>query len=110
MKKYIAFIVADVVLLAYTCYITCSLTTQEKEVTPEERESAIEVFYESVALANRIGPTIVDEAENFTPVVTTTAAILLSHFCIIANISMYDAVDILMSAYKNISENHKDES
>jgi hypothetical protein len=31
MKKYIAFIVADVVLLAYTCYITYSLTTQEQK-------------------------------------------------------------------------------
>jgi hypothetical protein len=29
MKKYIAFIVADVVLLAYTCYIRGSHTTQE---------------------------------------------------------------------------------
>jgi hypothetical protein len=28
-EKYIAFIVADVVLLLYTCYITYSHTTQE---------------------------------------------------------------------------------
>ena len=79
-------------------------------MTPEQREYAIEVFDKSVAIANEIGPVIVDKAGNSTPVVTTTAAILLSHFCILSGISMYDAVDITMSAYKNILEDMKDES
>lgn len=73
-------------------------------MTPEEREYAVNVFDRSVVLANEVGPQIVSLANNSTPVVTTTAAILLSHFCITAKVSMYDAVDILMSAYKNLSE------
>ena len=79
-------------------------------MTPEQREYAIEIFDQSVAIANKIGPTIIDEASGKAPIVTTTAAILLSHFCIRCGISMYDAVDIMMSAYKNILENNKDDS
>ena len=79
-------------------------------MTPEQREYAIEIFDRSVAIANDIGPLIVDQADGKAPIVTTTAAILLSHFCIQSDISMYDAVDILMSAYKNILESSRDEA
>jgi hypothetical protein len=102
MKKYIAFIVADVVLFHIMCYITSSLTTQEKEVTPEQREYAVEIFDKSVVIANEFGPLIIDKSDGRAPLATTTAAILLSHFCIRANISM--------SAYKNILEESKDAS
>jgi hypothetical protein len=79
-------------------------------VTPEQREYAIGIFDKSVVISNDIGPKIVEQADGSAPIVTTTAAILLSSFCIASGISMYDAVDILMSAYKNIQEAHRDES
>ena len=79
-------------------------------MTPEQKEYAIEIFDKSVTIANDVGPLIVHRADGSTPIVTTSTAILLSHFCIMAGISMYDAVDILMSAYKNILEDNKDES
>lgn len=79
-------------------------------MTPEEKEYVINIFDKSVAIANDVGPLIVNKADGSRPIVTTTAAILLSHFCIRSNISMYDAVDILMSAYKNILEENEGES
>jgi hypothetical protein len=79
-------------------------------VTPEQRKYAIEVFDKSVAIANDVGPIVVDKANDSTAIATTTAAILLCNFCITSRISMYDAVDILMSTYKNILEINKDES
>ena len=79
-------------------------------MTPEEREYAEEIFDKAVVISNHIGPQIVDRANGSAPIVTTTAAVLLSHFCIISGISMYDSVDMLMSAYKNMLQAHKDES
>jgi hypothetical protein len=79
-------------------------------VTPEEREHAEGIFYKSVTISNDVGPKIVEQAEGSAALVTTTAAVLLSHFCIISNMSMYDAVDLLMSAYKSMLEAHKDKS
>lgn len=79
-------------------------------MTPEEREYAEEIFDRSVVISNDIGPKIVEQAKGSAPLVTTTAAVLLSHFCIISGISMFDAVDMLMSAYKNMLQAHKDES
>ena len=90
-------------------YIASSLTTQEKEVTPEQREYAVKIFDRSVVISNDIGPKIVEQADGSAAIATTTSAILLSSFCITSGISMYDAVDMLMSAYKNVLEAHKDE-
>lgn len=79
-------------------------------MTPKEKEYAIEVFDKSVAIANDVGPLIVDRAKGSAAIATTTSAILLCNFCIASGISMYDAVDILMSSYKGILEINKAES
>lgn len=77
-------------------------------MTPEEKEYAEGIFDKAVVISNDVGPRIVEQANGSAPIVTTTAAVLLSHFCIISGVSMYDSVDMLMSAYKNMLEAHKD--
>jgi len=104
MKKYIAFIVADVVLLVYTCYITSSLITQEKEVTPNEKKIATNVLNSAITVANKYGPKIIVETGGSIPVSTMAAALLMAGFCVNGGVSMFDAVNILMSAYKNAEE------
>jgi alpha-L-fucosidase len=100
MKKYIAFIVADVVLLVYTCYIRGSLTTQEKRMTDEERKEAEEILYRSVQIANKFGPLILDEADNSGGTAATSAAIMLSSFCDAMGMSLHDTMGLLMSVHK----------
>ena len=65
----------------------------------EEDQMAWEV---AIELSNVYGPQIVEEVDGSSVLATTTAAILLSSFCISSNISMYSAVDLLMSSYKEI--------
>jgi hypothetical protein len=96
------------VLLLYTCYITSSLITQEKEVTPEETDAMKEIYFNAIDVVNTVGPLLVAETRGDIPITTTAAAILLAGFCIQANVSMHDAVDLLMSAYKQALEFEKD--
>ena len=100
MKKYIAFIVSDVVLLTYTCYIRGSLTTQEKEVTPEEREVALDILARSVQIANKYGPLILEESDNFGGVAITSSAIIMVQYCSRMGMSLHDTVDYLMTVHK----------
>ncbi len=110
MKKYIAFIVADVVLLLYTCYITYSHTTQEKKVTSEEREIVTAVLNDAIKVANKHGPQIIVETDGSIPVSTMAAALILAGFCVNGQVSMYDAVNMLMSAYKQAKEDSEERS
>lgn len=100
MKKYIAFIVADVVLLACTCYITYSHTTQENELTPEEREKSLAILKRSAMIANHRGQQVMDDCNGSAAVSATAAAIMLSAFCAEAEMSMHDAMGLFMSIHK----------
>jgi hypothetical protein len=104
MKKYIAFIVADVVLFYIMWYIACSPITQEKEVTPKEKQIATNVLNGAVTVANKYGPKIIAETGGSIPVSTMAAALLMAGFCVNGGVSMFDAVNILMSAHKNAEE------
>jgi hypothetical protein len=109
MKKYIAFIVADVVLLAYTCYIRGSLTTQEKRMTDEERKEAEEILYRSVQIANKFGPLILDEADNMGGTAATSAAIMLSSFSSAMGMSLHETMGLLMSVHKQTMAMEREE-
>jgi hypothetical protein len=109
MKKYIAFIVADVVLLVYTCYIRASVTTQEKHMTEEERKEAEEILYRSVHIANKFGPLILDDADNIGGTAATSAAILLSSFCAAMGMSLHDTMGLLMSVHKQTMAMEREE-
>ena len=100
MKKYIAFIVADVVLSEVMWYITCSPTTQEKEVTPEERQIALDILARSVQLANKYGPLILDDSDNFGKVAVTSSAIIYVQYCSRLGMSLHDTVSYLMTVHK----------
>lgn len=100
MKKYIAFIVADVVLLAYTCYIRVSLTTQENEVTPEERDHSAEILIDAIRISNKFGPLILDDADNIGGTAATSVAIMFSQYCAAMGMSMHDAVSLFMAVHK----------
>ena len=73
-------------------------------MTPEERKEALDIFSSAVLVANKFGPLIIEETDGYTPVTTTTAAILLAGFCNQAGMSLHDTVDLLMSAYKSATE------
>lgn len=79
-------------------------------MTPEQKEAMMEIYFSAVEAANKIGPFLIEETEGDVPITTTAAAILLAGFCIQAKISMHDAVDILMSAYKQALLLQEDES
>lgn len=65
-------------------------------------EEALSIWDRAVDVSNIYGPQIMKEVDGYAAEATTTAAVLLSAFCITANISMHSAVDLLMSAYKGI--------
>jgi hypothetical protein len=100
MKKYIAFIVADVVLLAYTCYIRVSLTTQEKHMTEEERSECLNVISESAKIANKVGPQIIDLANGRGATALTASAILLSAYAQSMGMTLHDAIGLFMLVHK----------
>ena len=100
MKKYIAFIVSDVVLLLYTCYIRGSLTTQENEVTPEERERSTDILVDAIRISNKFGPLILDDSDNIGGVAATSVAIMFSQYCAAMGMSMHDAVGLFMAVHK----------
>jgi len=79
-------------------------------VTPEEREEALEVFNSAIAVANKFGPLIIQETDGHIPVTTAAASLLMAGFCIQAEISMHNAVDMLMSAYKQAEAYERDKS
>lgn len=79
-------------------------------MTPEEREISISVLNESIKIANKYGPQIIVDTEGSIPVSTTAAALLLAGFCVNGDVPMYDAVDMLMSAYKQAKEDSGAES
>jgi len=68
----------------------------------EECEEGWQAWDTAIELSNVYGPQIIEEVEGSSVLATTTAAILLSSFCISSNISMHSAVDLLMSSYKGI--------
>ena len=109
MKKYIAFIVADVVLLLYTCYIRASLTTQEKHMTEEEREQCLSVLSDAAKIANKFGPLILDDADNIGGTAATSAAILLSSFCSAMGMTLHDTMGLLMSVHKQTMNMEREE-
>ena len=77
-------------------------------MTPEQTEAMKEIYFNAIDAVNTVGPLLVAETRGDIPITTTAAAILLAGFCIQANISMHDAVDLLMSAYKQGLEYEKD--
>jgi hypothetical protein len=109
MKKYIAFIVADVVLLVYTCYIRGSLTTQEKHMTDDERKEAEEILYRSVKIANKFGPLILDDADNMGGTAATAAAIMLSSFSSAMGMTLHDTMGFFMSVHKQTMAMEREE-
>jgi uncharacterized membrane-anchored protein len=100
MKKYIAFIVADVVLLAYTCYIRGSLTTQEKHMTEEERKHCLDVLSDAAKIANKVGPQIVGLADNRGATALTASAILMSAYAQSMGMTLHDAIGLFMLVHK----------
>lgn len=77
-------------------------------MTPEETDAMKEIYFNAIDVANTIGPLLIAETQGDVPISTTAAAVLLAGFCIQANVSMHDAVDLLMSAYKQALEFEKD--
>jgi hypothetical protein len=68
----------------------------------DTKEEIDDMWEMSVELSNIYGPQIVEKVDGRGLHAATTAAILLSSFCISCNISMHSTVDILMSAYKGV--------
>lgn len=68
-------------------------------MTPEEKLMS-HIYEESIRVANKIGPLIVEETQGRIPVIATSTAFLFANFCIKANISLHDSIDLLMSTYK----------
>ena len=68
----------------------------------EECEEGYQVWEKAVELSNVYGPLIIEEVDGMANTATTTAAVLLSSFCVSANISMHEAVDLLMTSYKEV--------
>jgi hypothetical protein len=77
-------------------------------VTPEETEAMKEIYFNAVDVANTVGPLLIEQTQGDVPISTAAAAVLLAGFCIQAKISLHDAVDLLMSAYKQAVEFEKD--
>ena len=110
MKKYIAFIVADVVLSEVMWYITCSPTTQENKVTPEEKEETLTILKRAAIVAQKNGPPLFKDADNSCSVSASAAAIILCTVCVSNGASMHDTIDLVMSIYKQtekLMESHK---
>jgi hypothetical protein len=104
MKKYIAFIVADVVLFYIMWYIACSYTTQEKEVTPKEQNDALEVLHQAMEVAAICGPIVIDESKNRGNIAIGAAGLMVVGFAKNMGLSMHDCVGMVMALYKSTNE------
>ena len=78
-------------------------------MTPQEREVATAVLNSAVRVANKYGPQIIVDTQGSIPVSTMAAALLMAGFCVNGEVPMYDAVNMLMSAYKQAKEDSEDE-
>lgn len=79
-------------------------------MTPEEKEFSNAVLNDAIKVANKYGPQIIVETDGGIPVCTTAAALILAGFCVNGQVSMYDAVNMLMSAYKQAKEDSEERS
>jgi hypothetical protein len=77
-------------------------------MTEEEQEKAMEVLRQAVQIANKFGPLIVEEADHLGGTAATAAAIMLSAFCAEMDMTMHDAVGLLMSVHKHTMAMERD--
>lgn len=69
-------------------------------MTPEEREVALDILTRSVQLANKYGPLILDDADNFGQVAVTSSAIIFVQYCLKLEMSLHDTVGYLMTVHR----------
>ena len=79
-------------------------------MTPQEKQLSTEILNDAIRIANKFGPQIIIETRGSIPVSTMAAALLMAGFSVNGNVPMFDAVNILMSAYKQAKEDQEDES
>jgi cyanate permease len=104
MKKYIAFTLPDVVLCCIMWYIACSHTSQEKEMTPKEKNDALEVLHRAMEVAAICGPIVIDESENQGNVAMGAAALMVVGFAKTMGLSMHDCVAMVIGLYKSTKD------
>jgi hypothetical protein len=71
-------------------------------VTPEERQVALDILARSVQLANKYGPLILDDSDNFGQVAVTSSAIIFVQYCSRMGMSLHDTVGYLMTVHKQV--------
>jgi hypothetical protein len=69
-------------------------------VTPEERQVALDILARSVQLANKYGPLILEDSDNFGQVAITASGIIFVQYCSKMGMSLHDTVGYLMTVHK----------
>lgn len=69
-------------------------------MTPDERQLALDILARSVQLANKYGPLILDDSDNFGQVAVTSSAIIFVQYCSRMGMSLHDTVGYLMTVHK----------
>ena len=79
-------------------------------MTPEEKVLATKTLNQAIGVANKFGPLIIQETDGDIPVTTMASSLLMAGFCVKADVPMFDAVNLLMSAYKQAKEDSEERS
>jgi urease accessory protein UreF len=77
-------------------------------MTDEERKEAMDLFNQSIRIANKFGPLIIKKAENNGGCSATAAAIMLSSFASAMGMTLHDAMSLFMSVHKQTMAMERD--
>jgi hypothetical protein len=73
-------------------------------VTPQEKELASRIVNAGVKVANKFGPQMIIETQGNIPITTMASALMMANYCVKAGMPMFDAINLLVTAYKQAKE------
>ena len=72
-------------------------------------EAAFAAFKQATTVANKYGPIIIDESDNYGSVAVTSASLMLVSFARAMDMSIHDCVSLVMQMYKKIEKQERED-
>jgi len=71
-------------------------------------DAAFAAFKHATTVANKYGPIIIDESDNYGSVAVTSASLMLVAFARAMDMSIHDCVSLVMQMYKKIEKQERE--
>ena len=72
-------------------------------------DAAFAAFKHATTVANKYGPIIIDESDNYGSVAVTSASLMLVSFARAMDMSIHDCVSLVMQMYKRIEKQERED-